>query len=293
MTATARIGGALTAAAILVATWLAPGPAQVPRDGSVLVADFHVHPFPGDGALTVGQLRREAARRGLDVIAVTGHNNQAAWRAAGVLGPPDDSILVLPGQEVTAPGFHLAAIGISRTVDWNQDARSAIEEVHALGGAAIAAHPVEDSWRPRDAATLAALDGVEVAHPDRQKGEAQARQLDEMFAEVTRVNPRVSAIGSSDFHMGAPLGRSRTYVFADERSTAAVIRAVRTGQTVAEDPDGRLFGPDALVARVTPELRRRRLVLAPAVVETSCALAALIGLALVSSAAQLRERGGR
>ncbi len=257
----------------------------------MLVADFHVHPFPGDGALTVGQLRREAARRGLDVIAVTGHNNQAAWKLASAFGRLDGSgVIVLPGQEVTAPDFHIAAVGVPQLVDWDQEAHDVIAGIHALGGAAIAAHPVEASWRPRDQPTLALLDGVEVAHPERRSGEDEARQLDEIFSEAARANPLLSAIGSSDFHMGAPLGRSRTYVFADERSPAGIIRALRTGRTVAEDADGRLFGPAELVRQVTPELQARRTASAPSSAEKACAVLALAGLALLSFDGRGRRR---
>jgi hypothetical protein len=287
----ARIGAVLLVAAVAAGTWLASQHAPPAFQGAVLVADFHVHPFPGDGALTVRQLQREAVRRGIDVIALTGHNNQAGWRFATAVGDlDDDPVIVLPGQEVTAPGFHIAAIGIPRTVDWNRDARAVIEEVHALGGAVIASHPVEASWTPRDPATLALLDGVEVAHPERGKGGDRGRQLDAMFAEVQRANPRVSAIGSSDFHMNAPLGRCRTYVFADERSAAGVIRAVRTGRTVAEDAEGRLIGPPDLVARVTPDVRARRTDFEPAAAEKACALLALLGLTLISSARGRSDR---
>lgn len=285
MNGLARTGGALVAAALAVATGLSftRSPGHAP--GQVLVADFHVHPFPGDGALTIRQLQREARRRGLDVIAVTGHNNQAGWTFATTVGAVDDSaVIVLPGQEVTAPDFHMAAIGIPRLVNWDQDARAVIADVHALGGAVIAAHPVKDSWQPRNAETLAVVDGVEIAHPERENGAEEARQLDELFAAAMEANPRISAIGSSDFHMGAPLGRFRTYVFADERSAAGVIRAVRTGRTVAEDADGRLYGPAELAARVTPELRERRTAFAPSTGEKACALLALLGLALICAA---------
>jgi len=50
-------------------------PAPQRQDGYyILSADFHVHVFPGDGALAPWDLRREAARRRLDVIALTDHN---------------------------------------------------------------------------------------------------------------------------------------------------------------------------------------------------------------------------
>ena len=277
------LGFGLFIAATAAGSWLSAGRPAPARHGPPLVADLHVHPFPGDGALTIRQLQRDAARRGVDVIAVTGHNNQAGWRLANAVTSVDDTeVIVLPGQEVTNARFHIVAVGIPQPVEWDQEARAVIEQIHALGGAAVAAHPVNDAWAPRDPGTLALLDGVEVAHPAREEGEVPAGQIDAFFAAAQRARPTISAIGSSDFHMAAPLGRCRTYIFASERSAPALVRALRAGQTVAEDANGRLFGPAELVGRVTPELRARRAAGAPTRSEKACALAALLGLALLS-----------
>ena len=74
----------------------------------ILAADFHVHGFLGDGALAPWLLRDEAARAGLDVFVLTNHNRVstgkfARRRFAGTAGP-----IVIPGQEITARGFHIA-----------------------------------------------------------------------------------------------------------------------------------------------------------------------------------------
>ena len=45
----------------------------------VLSADLHVHSFPGDGALPPWALASEARRRGLDIIALTNHNQMLSW----------------------------------------------------------------------------------------------------------------------------------------------------------------------------------------------------------------------
>jgi hypothetical protein len=67
-------------------------------DGHVVLAgDFHVHAFPGDGALTPRRLRDLAADQGLDVIAITTHNQTLASR----LLPADGDPIVLLGEEVT------------------------------------------------------------------------------------------------------------------------------------------------------------------------------------------------
>ena len=51
-------------------------------DEFILAGDFHVHAAPGDGLLTPSALRDEAARAGLDVIAITNHNQHRS----GVVG---------------------------------------------------------------------------------------------------------------------------------------------------------------------------------------------------------------
>ena len=280
MTTLNYIGVVLLVAAVAAGTWLDGFRPAAPVEGLVLVADFHVHPFPGDGALTVVQLQREARRRGLDVVAVTGHNNLAGWRLGRVLNAGND-VIVLPGQEITAPGFHLIAVGVSEVVDWRLSLGEAVAAIHGQGGAAIAAHPLDRSWLPRASEALAQLDGVEVAHPEREAGEDQAGQLDRFFAAARAANPRLSPIGSSDFHMAAPLGRCRTYVFVETRSAAGVIDALRTGTTLAECRDGRLFGSPELAARLPPDVRARHTRGSPSTVEQAAGATALLGLALL------------
>ena len=117
----------------------------------------------------------------------------------------------------------------------------AIDEVHAQGGIAIAAHPTRDYSGGWDDEAIARLDGVEAAHPALAEGDDVERDFAGFVERARALNPGIAAIGSSDFHVHDRLGRCRTYVFAHERSAAAVIEAVRAGRTVAESADGRLF----------------------------------------------------
>jgi predicted metal-dependent phosphoesterase TrpH len=276
-----RIGALLFVGAVLAGTLLGAATSPTTADGLILAADLHVHPFPGDGALVVPQLQREARRRGLDVIALTGHNNQAGWRMGQLLGATARDVIVLPGQEVTAPDFHIAAVGIGNPVDWRLPVRDVIAAIHAQGGAAIAAHPLKASWLQPDEGTLALLDGAEVAHPVRDDGEKEQGELDQFFAAARAVNADLSPVGSSDFHMAAPLGRCRTYLFVDERTADGVVRALRTGRTVAECGDAELFGTPELAARVPAYIRARRHSSTPSTAEQASAAAALAGLALM------------
>lgn len=242
---------AVLAAAVGVATALDAPPAAEPalRSGFRLVAaDFHVHAFPGDGALAPWDLRREARRRGLDAIAITNHNQTLAWRIDRRLFADPPPPLTLPGVELTAPDYHVAAIGIREPVDWRLPLAEAIRAIHAQGGIAIAAHPARKYGRAITDEVLALLDGIEVAHPARLMGTSVRDEIDRVYARAIRIKPTIAAIGSSDYHADAPIGAWRTLVLARELSQEAILDGVRAGRTVAVGVSGRLYGPPEWVA---------------------------------------------
>ena len=212
-----------------------------PRNPSLLAADFHVHAAPGDGLLPVWEIQREASRRGLDVVAITNHNHRLAIRIARGLGLVGDYPIVIDGQELTTPNFHMAAVGAEQVVDPWLSAVDAIAEIQRTGGVAIAAHPGADSWRVTSTDALLALDGAEVAHPSMFDPETAA-EIREFFDRVRRLNPNVAAIGSSDFHFGGPVGVCRTYVSVDDASREGTLTAIKHGRTVAECGPPRYFG---------------------------------------------------
>src|SRR5262245_36641925 len=137
----------------------------------VLAADFHTHSSTwSDGALTPFGIVLEAKRQGLDVIAITGHNEVidakvGQWFSRLIGGPT-----VLVGEEIlheppSAPNYHLIGVGISDRVSFRQSAASAIDEIHWQGGVAIAAHPRPEFWPAYDHTAMAKLDGAETCHP--------------------------------------------------------------------------------------------------------------------------------
>jgi predicted metal-dependent phosphoesterase TrpH len=200
----------------------------------VVAADLHVHSFLGDGAIAPWNLGREASRRGLDAIAITNHNQVFASRLGRWLSGWMGGAIILPGQEVTNPGHHVVAVGIRRAVDWTGPATEIIDSIHAGGGVAIAAHPEPVYWPAFGPQALASLDGAERLHPvifHRPRGRDELGEFARRAAAV-RARP-LAAIGSSDFHALALLGECRTFVFARELSEAAILEAIREGQTVA------------------------------------------------------------
>ena len=243
------VGGAAIGSAVDTGRVAAPATAG---GYHVVAADFHVHAFPGDGALPPWELAREASRRGLHAVVVSNHNQTLAARLGETLPGwvfPVAGPLVLPAQEVTTPRFHLIAAGIRETIDWRLPEDEMIRAIHAQGGVVIAAHPVEQSWRGSDA-LLASVDGIEVAHPLTSTLDTGRAELDAFYARARRLNPDAAPIGSSDFHMVAPLGACRTYVFAESVTPEGVLEAIRAGRTVAEDQHGARYGDPSLVALV-------------------------------------------
>lgn len=194
-------------------------------------------------------LRKEAARAGLDVIAVTNHNQSFTGRLAGRISDAGDSPLMIAGEEITNPEYHMIAVGIERAIKGAElSAAEAIADVHAQGGVAIAAHPSRRFHAYDDDSVVAMLDGVEATHSDVHRDPTFRADLTAFFARARRVNSDVAPIGSSDFHAMPPvIGRCRTYLFVHERTKAGVIEAIRRGRTLAVDGDGRLAGDPSLI----------------------------------------------
>jgi len=229
-----------------------PARERITVDGyQVLSGDFHVHAFVGDGGIAPWMLQRHAARVGLDVIAITNHNQTLAGRLGRWAAQPSSGPLMLVGEEITGRDFHLIAVGIEQPVNWDQPARDAIADVHAQGGVAIAAHPLHGFAEGYDAIALAELDGLEAAHPD-SIASTSAPQFEEFYQRVLMRNPEVAAIGSSDFHTSGPMGLCRTYLLVRERSEAGVVDAIRDGRTVGRCESSRLRGRPELVRLLEP-----------------------------------------
>jgi predicted metal-dependent phosphoesterase TrpH len=194
----------------------------------------------------------EARHQGMDVIAITGHNevwdgHLGRWFATK-LGDP----LVLTGEEIHAVSHHVIALGVTRVVDFRLPLTDAVRDVHDQGGLAIAAHPTPDYWRGYNNAAVAALDGSEICHPTVYNNTDSQDDLARFAARG-----HMAAIGSSDFHGFGRIGLCRTYVFAADLTATGVIEAIRARRTVVYGRDGRVFGDPALIALAAthPELR--------------------------------------
>lgn len=223
-------------------------PAPVITSGFyVLGADFHIHAAFGDGGLPPWDIRREAARQGLDVIALANHNQvYSPWIYRRLFGTTTLPLLLM-GEEVTAPKHHILAVGVSSVVPWSASAAATIRDIHARGGVAIAAHPGGDTGKGYDEEALAMLDAVERTHPGMHRTDKNESEYADFYRRARRLNPRVSAVGDSDFHFTGRIGLCQTYLLAREVSEAGVLDALRAGRTVAYDLYGKPYGEPGLI----------------------------------------------
>jgi hypothetical protein len=230
----------------------------------VLEGDFHAHTTFSDGSLTPFGLVRQAERRGLDVLGLTEHNTAIPAKIARVWSRLTGGPLVIVGEEITTARFHVIALGVSETVSTHRLAKDVIDEIHAKGGLAIAAHPTKTFW-PALLPVRGELDGAEVVHPIAYSSRGPAWRWDDMvtfYEEAPRGpsgEPGLLAVGSSDYHWGSVLGLCRTLLFVDEPADhgapteQAVLAALRAKRTVVLAPDGRRFGDPALIAALERE----------------------------------------
>jgi hypothetical protein len=181
-----------------------------------------------------------AQLRGLGAVAITNHNGVfggkwGSW-VSTVLGPP----LIVVGQEVTAPDFHMLAVGISKTIPTTLGPREVIAEIHAQGGVAILAHPNERSIArlTRDGARP---DGIELKS---RRFDSLALALDSIG--VPGHSPPFRA-GDSDYHWLSSLGYRRSLIFTDSLSARAIVDALARGRVIAVDANGGLHGRDELI----------------------------------------------
>ena len=221
-----------------------PRAIRIAGEYRILAVDLHLHSSMwSDGALTPWGLVLEAQRRGLDAIAITGHDEvfdaRIGRRFSRWIGGPT----VIVGEEIQSePRYHMIAIGITATVDFRLPAAAAIDAIHAQGGVAIAAHPLKTYWDAWDQEAMNRLDAAEICHPTIYQRDP-AQQEYEAFA----ARGRVAAIGSSDYHGLGAMAACRTFVFAADNTPSAILDAIRARRTVVYGRDGQAYGDPKMI----------------------------------------------
>ncbi len=175
-------------------------------------ADLHIHSaYSPDATATVRAILKQAADAGLDVIAVTDHDEIRGSLEARDLAPKY-GIEAIPAVEVSTRQGHLLALFVEKLPPAGLSFVDTLIYIGRLGGVAIAAHPFNQfAVSPTVDAVMSAL-----ANP-RAKGVLKglethntSTQAFNKVAQKLAVHLPLAKIASSDAHTYWGIGAGRT-----------------------------------------------------------------------------------
>ena len=199
-------------------------------------ADLHIHTiYSTDGTASVREALEGAVCAGLDVIAITDHNEVRGSLEARAISD-EYGVQVIPGAEVSTKEGHLVVLFIERNIPAGMSLNDTLIAVREMGGMAIVPHPdhpIRNSISLQNIVKALehpqaseALHGIEVCNmnpshsPFNQRSQKAADTLP------------LAQIASSDAHTASMIGAAVTHF---EGSTARDVR--RALQRRATQPE--------------------------------------------------------
>ncbi len=199
------------------------------------LADLHMHTiYSYDGTATVPAVLRRAHEIGLDVIAITDHDEIGGALEAVKLAS-HYGVEVIPGIEITTADGDLLALFITEKVEAGLPLIDTVLKVRELGGVCIAPHPMAGGMGMKSLSAksiIRALRNKEVSDTligiEAYNGTAIDR-VSNHYAAILATRLKISQTGSSDAHVLEAIGLGATEFSG---KTAADFRsALRSGKT--------------------------------------------------------------
>jgi hypothetical protein len=178
---------------------------------------MHVHSLYSDGTARVAEILDHVEHRTeLDVVAITDHERiDGARRALELHAAGDYSFDLVVGEEITTRRGHVLALFITERLPALRPLEETLGAIHALGGIAIAAHPLapiplsvgsRSLRRVRDDATGGVhFDAIELFNPSH----AGRTRHDARLALNAR-ELGLPGVGNSDAHALEGIGTGRS-----------------------------------------------------------------------------------
>ncbi len=204
-------------------------------------ADLQLHSDLGDGLASPAEILDAAERQGLDVIALTDHDDvRGAFLLRDLAARRASPVEVVVGIEVTTRSGHLLALYVEQEVPMLRPLAETVAAIHRQGGLAVVPHPLSYLTFSLGERALRGLafgdpesyvDGIELRNPS-YAGRVRAARASWLNAHVLRV----AETGSSDAHHAALVGTAWTEFEGSD--AVALRRAILHRKTVAA---GRLW----------------------------------------------------
>lgn len=183
--------------------------------------DLHVHTISrGITYIAPEQLKEALIRRKLDGVAVTNFHDisHAFW-----LKNKLKDFIIIVGQEIWTKDGHILGLGLHKRVADLLSAEKTIQDIHAQGGIAIAAHPYFFLGVGKKTMSLS-LDAIECFN-----GISGIFGVDQYLAEKCAKKRNIGQVASSDTTGVDFIGRSFTEIFTQDKDL--ILDSIRQGRT--------------------------------------------------------------
>mgnify|MGYP000545357627 CR=1 FL=1 len=200
------------------------------------IADLHTHTiYSYDGTASVSSVLKRAKQIGLDILAITDHDEINGALKALELGPAY-GVEVIPGIEITTAEGDLLALNITQMVDRDLPLIETVLKVGALGGFCIAPHPMAGGFGMKSLSAysiMKALRNPEVARILIGIETYNATTLDRMsnhYAHILGEHLGIARFGNSDAHVAEAIGLGVTEF--EGHTTKDLLKAIRKRKTI-------------------------------------------------------------
>jgi len=203
------------------------------------LADLHVHTiYSYDGTATIPAVLKQAKRVGLDLIAITDHDEIRGALLAEKLAPAY-GLQVIPGMEITTAEGDLLALNIRKLVPARLTLIETIKQVGELGGFCIAPHPTASGFSMKSLSAFSIRQALQVSGPkpvlvgiETYNATAIDRECN-LAARILAKSCAIAQTGSSDAHVLAAIGLGAT--FFPGKTPADLFAALQTRTTRAQN----------------------------------------------------------
>ena len=180
------------------------------------LADLHTHTiYSYDGTASVPAVLKRARQIGLDVIAITDHDEIAgALRALDLASAY--GVEVIPGSEVTTSEGDLLVLNVTETIQRGLPLIETVRQAGELGGFCIAPHPMAGGFGMKSLSAFSimnALRNPDVARTLIGIETYNATTIDKMsnhYARILADRLEIAQTASSDAHIIEAIGLGAT-----------------------------------------------------------------------------------
>jgi predicted metal-dependent phosphoesterase TrpH len=199
-------------------------------------ADLHIHTeYSFDGTASVLAVLQQAKQTGLDVIAITDHDEIDGALEAMELAP-EVGIEVIPGIEVSTADGDLLALNVTQKIERDQPMLETLSKVGKLGGICIAPHPMDDGYRMHSLGSYLIMkalrdrDAAKILIAIETYNATILNKANNDYARILAEHLGIAQTGNSDAHVLNAIGLGRTKFPGHTRKE--LLTALQNGLTV-------------------------------------------------------------